>query len=104
LHTSLRLYPQPFRSLSALPSLTPSAIAYTSQLTPIPDGLDLIQAAPILCAGLTVYKALKESDAKPGQWVGIPGAGGGLVSAFAERNGAKRDGGSDGVWAVGSER
>lgn len=28
--------------------------------------------------GLTIYKALKESNAKPGQWVSISGAGGGL--------------------------
>jgi len=55
-------------------------VGYTSQLTPIPDGLDLAEAAPILCAGLTVYKALKESNAKPGQWVALPGAGGGLGS------------------------
>jgi propanol-preferring alcohol dehydrogenase len=32
----------------------------------------------LLCAGLTSYKALKESDARPGQWVCILGAGGGL--------------------------
>jgi len=34
----------------------------------------------ILCAGLTVYKALKESKAMPGQTVAITGAGGGLGS------------------------
>jgi propanol-preferring alcohol dehydrogenase len=36
--------------------------------------------APILCAGITVYKGLKESGAKPGQWVAVVGAGGGLGS------------------------
>ena len=36
--------------------------------------------APILCAGITVYKGLKESGAKPGQTVAIVGAGGGLGS------------------------
>lgn len=54
------------------------AVSYTSQLSPIPDALPLDDAAPILCAGVTVYKALKESNAKPGEWVVIPGAGGGL--------------------------
>lgn len=54
------------------------AVSYTSQLSPIPDGLSLEDAAPILCAGVTVYKALKESGAKAGEWVVIPGAGGGL--------------------------
>ena len=34
--------------------------------------------APILCAGITVYKGLKESGARPGQSVAIVGAGGGL--------------------------
>ncbi|GMM29707.1 hypothetical protein DAMA08_024520 [Martiniozyma asiatica (nom. inval.)] len=47
----------------------------------IPQSLDtkeLAGLAPILCAGVTVYKALKLSNLKPGEWVAIPGAGGGL--------------------------
>jgi len=44
----------------------------------IPDALTFEQAAPIMCAGVTVYKALKVSDVKPGQWVSISGAAGGL--------------------------
>jgi propanol-preferring alcohol dehydrogenase len=47
-------------------------------VTPIPDGLDSAEAAPMLCAGVTVYSALKRSHARPGQWVIISGAGGGL--------------------------
>ncbi|KAF9252302.1 hypothetical protein CBS147333_152 [Penicillium roqueforti] len=47
-------------------------------ITPIPDGLDSASAAPLLCAGVTVYSALKRSNARPGQWVIISGAGGGL--------------------------
>lgn len=42
----------------------------------IPDGVDLLEAAPILCAGVTVYKGLKVSEARPGQWVAISGIGG----------------------------
>jgi alcohol dehydrogenase, propanol-preferring len=53
------------------------AVSWTRHLSPIPEGLPLDDAAPILCAGVTVYKALKESGAKTGQWVVIPGAGGG---------------------------
>jgi len=34
----------------------------------------------VLCAGITVYKGLKESGARPGQTVAIVGAGGGLGS------------------------
>ncbi|EAW08995.1 pyruvate decarboxylase [Aspergillus clavatus NRRL 1] len=44
----------------------------------IPDAIPLETAAPILCAGVTVYKALKESNLRPGQTVAIVGAGGGL--------------------------
>lgn len=47
-------------------------------MTPIPEGLDSAEAAPMLCAGITVYSALKRSHARPGQWVVISGAGGGL--------------------------
>lgn len=36
--------------------------------------------APVLCAGITVYKGLKESGTRPGQTVAIVGAGGGLGS------------------------
>ena len=32
--------------------------------------------APILCAGVTVYKGLKETETKPGEWVAISGIGG----------------------------
>lgn len=46
----------------------------------IPDGIDLAEVAPILCAGITVYKALKRSDAIAGDTVVITGAGGGLGS------------------------
>ncbi|WP_062522394.1 alcohol dehydrogenase AdhP [Demequina silvatica] len=42
----------------------------------LPDGVDLAQAAPILCAGVTVYKGLKMTDTKPGDWVLISGIGG----------------------------
>ena len=42
----------------------------------IPDGVDLVEVAPILCAGVTVYKGLKMTEARPGQWVVISGIGG----------------------------
>lgn len=47
-------------------------------VTRIPDGLDSAQAAPMLCAGVTVLSALQRSQARAGQWVVITGAGGGL--------------------------
>lgn len=42
----------------------------------LPDKLDFAPAAPILCAGVTVYKGLKECDLRPGQSVVISGIGG----------------------------
>lgn len=42
----------------------------------LPDRLAFAPSAPILCAGVTVYKGLKETDAKPGQTVAIVGVGG----------------------------
>ncbi|MXP24224.1 alcohol dehydrogenase AdhP [Gordonia sp. HNM0687] len=42
----------------------------------IPDGVDPVEVAPILCAGVTVYKGLKVSETKPGQWMVISGIGG----------------------------
>jgi alcohol dehydrogenase, propanol-preferring len=42
----------------------------------LPDKLDFVTAAPILCAGVTTYKGLKETEAKPGEWVVISGIGG----------------------------
>lgn len=46
----------------------------------IPEGVDLAEVAPILCAGITVYKAIKSSNARPGESIVITGAGGGLGS------------------------
>lgn len=42
----------------------------------IPDGVDLSAVGPILCAGVTVYKGLKVTDTKPGDWMLISGIGG----------------------------
>ena len=42
----------------------------------IPDGADLVALAPILCAGVTTYRALKRTGARAGQWVAVIGIGG----------------------------
>jgi propanol-preferring alcohol dehydrogenase len=42
----------------------------------IPEGADPVEIAPVLCAGVTVYKGLKMTEARPGQWVVISGIGG----------------------------
>jgi propanol-preferring alcohol dehydrogenase len=51
-------------------------IASAGYAVRLPAGLDFIEAAPILCAGVTTYKGLKETDTKPGDWVAISGVGG----------------------------
>lgn len=42
----------------------------------LPAGVDFAVIAPILCAGVTTYKGLKETEARPGEWVAISGIGG----------------------------
>ncbi|KAK6216498.1 hypothetical protein LQW54_003504 [Pestalotiopsis sp. IQ-011] len=55
-------------------------VAKANHIARIPKECDLEAISPILCAGITVYKALKESGVKAGQYVTIIGAGGGLGS------------------------
>jgi alcohol dehydrogenase, propanol-preferring len=52
------------------------ALADPNYVGHLPDSLDWNAAAPILCAGVTVYKGLKETDTKPGDTVVISGIGG----------------------------
>lgn len=42
----------------------------------LPANSDFAQLAPILCAGVTSYKGIKETEAKPGEWIAISGVGG----------------------------
>jgi propanol-preferring alcohol dehydrogenase len=42
----------------------------------LPAALEFGPAAPVLCAGVTVYKGLKETEARPGEWVAVSGIGG----------------------------
>ncbi|WP_226669528.1 alcohol dehydrogenase AdhP [Metabacillus litoralis] len=50
--------------------------ADANYIVKIPDQLTYEEAAPIFCAGVTTYKALKVSGVKPGEWVAIYGVGG----------------------------
>ncbi|MBQ0736140.1 alcohol dehydrogenase AdhP [Aquimarina celericrescens] len=52
------------------------AIANAGYVGHFPSNINFIKMAPILCAGVTVYKGLKETEAKPGEWVAISGIGG----------------------------
>jgi propanol-preferring alcohol dehydrogenase len=42
----------------------------------IPAALAACDAAPIICAGITTYKGIKETQTRPGQWIAISGVGG----------------------------
>jgi propanol-preferring alcohol dehydrogenase len=52
------------------------ALGQADYLGRIPKSLSFVDAAPILCAGVTTYKGLKQTMARPGEWVVISGAGG----------------------------
>lgn len=52
------------------------ALADPDYVGQLPDALAFALAAPVLCAGVTVYKGLKETDTKPGDTVVISGIGG----------------------------
>jgi alcohol dehydrogenase, propanol-preferring len=43
---------------------------------PVPDGVDPVDAAPLTCAGVTTYKAVKVGNVRPGDLVAISGIGG----------------------------
>lgn len=52
------------------------AIGSAAYVARLPQRPDFAQLAPILCAGVTTYKAIKETEARPGEWVAISGIGG----------------------------
>ena len=49
------------------------AAAYVARL---PRDVDFAAMAPILCAGVTTYKGIRETEARPGEWIAISGIGG----------------------------
>jgi propanol-preferring alcohol dehydrogenase len=51
-------------------------VADPNYVARIPAGLAARAAAPLICAGLTSYKGIKETQARPGEWVVISGVGG----------------------------
>ncbi len=51
-------------------------IADARYVAHFPANINFLDIAPIICAGVTVYKGLKETDTKPGEWVAISGIGG----------------------------
>jgi len=51
-------------------------IASDTAIALVPEGLSAVEAAPLMCAGITTYNALRHTSAVPGNLVGILGLGG----------------------------
>jgi len=51
-------------------------IADRNYVAHIPKGLSARQAAPLICAGITTYKGVKQTEARAGEWIVISGASG----------------------------
>lgn len=52
------------------------AVADADYVVPVPDGVTPFDAAPLTCAGVTTYKALKVAHVVPGERVAVFGVGG----------------------------
>jgi propanol-preferring alcohol dehydrogenase len=50
--------------------------APASHATRIPDAISAVEAAPLFCAGVTVYRAIKQAQLAPGQRLAVFGVGG----------------------------
>jgi D-arabinose 1-dehydrogenase-like Zn-dependent alcohol dehydrogenase len=51
-------------------------IARAEAVARVPEGLSAVDAAPLMCAGLTTFNALRNSGARPGDLVAVLGLGG----------------------------
>eukprot|EP01097_Dermamoeba_algensis_P000691 TRINITY_DN1244_c0_g1_i1.p1 TRINITY_DN1244_c0_g1~~TRINITY_DN1244_c0_g1_i1.p1 ORF type:complete len:257 (-),score=60.85 TRINITY_DN1244_c0_g1_i1:62-832(-) len=76
------------------------AVAFEDVLVRVPDGIPSEEAAPMMCAGVTVFNAIRNSNAKAGDLVAVQGIGGlgHLAVQFCKRMGfvtAAISGGSD---------
>lgn len=57
-------------------AMAEQAIGVANYVVKVPDNLNPAAATSITCAGVTTYKAVKVSDIRPGQWIGVFGIGG----------------------------
>jgi propanol-preferring alcohol dehydrogenase len=67
------------------------AVAYARQVVKVPDGINPLEAAPLTCAGVTTYKAIKVSGLRPTERAAIFGIGGlgHLAQQYAQIFGAQ---------------
>ncbi|MCG2576954.1 alcohol dehydrogenase [Dechloromonas sp. XY25] len=82
---------QPFVGVSCDGGYAEMMLARASGLVSIPEELDSVEAAPILCAGIATFNALKKSGAEAGDLVAILGIGGlgHMALQYARRMGFK---------------
>ncbi len=52
------------------------AVAYARYVVKVPEGVDSLDAAPLACAGVTTYKAVKVAGTRPSDFVAVFGVGG----------------------------
>jgi D-arabinose 1-dehydrogenase-like Zn-dependent alcohol dehydrogenase len=66
-------------------------LARAGYVTPIPDGLDPVAAAPLMCAGITAFNGLRQGGATAGSKVAVLGTGGvgTMAVRFAAAMGAR---------------
>jgi propanol-preferring alcohol dehydrogenase len=82
---------QTFTGYSTNGAFAEYLLADPNYVAHIPAGLSAQQAAPIICAGVTSYKGIKQTEARPGEWVAISGIGGlgHLAIQYAKHMGLK---------------
>jgi propanol-preferring alcohol dehydrogenase len=87
-------------------------VAKAGFATPLPEGLDPVAAAPLMCAGITAFNGLRQGGIRAGSRVAVIGAGGvgGLAVRFAVAMGARvavlgrSRGGANAAKAMGAQR
>ncbi|MGN9784082.1 alcohol dehydrogenase catalytic domain-containing protein [Nonomuraea sp. ZG12] len=67
---------QPQLGITADGGYAEAILARSSGLVRVPEGVSSVEAAPLLCAGLTMFKALQQIHGRPGALVAIQGIGG----------------------------
>lgn len=72
LHSGKPAYPGTFAEYTIVP------LRYLARIPAAFDDVSDEEVAPILCGGVTAYKAIKNCHLTPGQWMVVSGAGGGV--------------------------
>lgn len=103
---------QPVVGLTQDGGYAQAMLARSTGLVSLPDEITAVEAAPLLCAGLTTFNALRNSGARAGDLVAVHGAGGlgHLAVQFARKMGfrvvavARGDSTREAILALGAHR